>query len=68
MSIFLIKSILALVFFAAAVISYLMMMIQMGVPEKKMNPVTLRRVHRWSGFVYVFLLIFMPWPFRAGAG
>ncbi len=57
MSIFLIKSILAIVFFASSLISFLAMMLQMGIPEKKGNPVALRRIHRFSGFVFVFLLL-----------
>ena len=61
MSIFLIKSILALIFFAAALISYLAMMIQMGVPEKKINLASLRRVHKWSGFAFVLLLIIISY-------
>ncbi len=57
MSIFLIKSILALFFLAAGVISFLAMMLQMGTPEKKWNPVTLRKIHRFSGFTFIVLLL-----------
>ena len=57
MSIFLIKSILALVFLAAGAVAVLAMFSLMGISEHKASPLTLRRLHRAMGFIFVLLLI-----------
>jgi mono/diheme cytochrome c family protein len=57
MSIFLIKSILAILFLAAGFTAFLTMMTLMGKLEKKMNPVTLRRIHKAAGAFFGILLL-----------
>lgn len=57
MSLFLIKSILALFFLAAGVAAVLAMFSLMGKTEHKTSPLTLRKLHRSMGFIFVILLI-----------
>jgi len=57
MSLFLVKSLIACVFFLAGCGAYLSMMALMGRAEKKDNPLMLRRYHRASGFAFAILSI-----------
>jgi hypothetical protein len=52
-----IKIIFATAFLAAALTSFLSMMALMGKPEKKTDPVKLRRIHKRSGIFVLLLLI-----------
>jgi mono/diheme cytochrome c family protein len=57
MSIFLVKSILAVAFLAAGAVAVLAMLSLMGVSEHKTSPQVLRKLHRAMGFIFVILLI-----------
>lgn len=57
LSIFFVKSILSIFFLLFAFISALSMLALMGKTKRKMNPLLLRMIHRWSGVV--FLLLFL---------
>ena len=57
MSIQLLKSILAVILLAAGLVAALAMLISMGRSEKKANPVTLRKVHRTAGYMFVIFLL-----------
>ena len=57
MSFFLIKSILALFFLAAAVSAVTSMLTMMGKAEKKVSPKTLRKIHIISGRIFLLLLL-----------
>jgi Family of unknown function (DUF6529) len=56
MSVFLLKSLLAVALLLSGIIAVLAMLTAMGRAEKKANPVTLRKVHRVSGYVFALLL------------
>ena len=57
MSIFLIKSILSLFFLLAGLSAVISMFTIMGRQEKKMKPVTLRKIHKTSGRIFFILLL-----------
>lgn len=57
MSIFLVKSIRALVFLAAEVAAVLSMLSLMGIPQHKASPHTLRKLHGAMGLVFAVLLV-----------
>jgi len=57
MSIFLVKSILAIVFLVAGAVAVLAMLSLMGVSEHKTSPKALRKLHRAMGFIFVILLV-----------
>ncbi len=57
MSPFFVKSVLALVFVAAGSAAALAMFALMGRSEHKTSPMTLRRLHRAMGYVFVVLLV-----------
>jgi len=57
MSIFLIKSIMASFFLGLSLSAFFSMMTLMGKSEKKLGAVTLRRIHKTSGFLYFALLL-----------
>jgi cytochrome c len=56
-SLFLIKSIMATVLLLSGLCAALAMLISMGRVEKKTSPVTLRKVHRASGYIFALLLL-----------
>ncbi len=56
MSFFLIKSILALVFFISAVGAATSMLMMMGKTDKRTDPKTLRTIHKISGRLFLILL------------
>jgi len=57
MSNYLLKSLIAVVFLGVALVSFFSMMSLLGKPERKGDPVRLRKVHRASGIAYVVLLL-----------
>lgn len=57
MSFILLKSILAFIFLASAVIAVLSMLTMMGKTEKKISPKTLKTMHRISGRLFLILLL-----------
>jgi cytochrome c2 len=57
MSIILIKSILALILLATAVSAVISMFTIMGKAEKKIDPKTLRKIHKISGLLFLLLLL-----------
>jgi cytochrome c553 len=57
MSFFLFKSILALFFLITALVALLSMLTSMGKIEKKLNPNSLRKIHKISGFLFFILLL-----------
>ncbi len=57
MSMFMLKSILAVVFMAAGAAAVLAMLSLMGVTEHKTSPLSLRRLHRAMGWIFIILLI-----------
>jgi cytochrome c551/c552 len=57
MSIFLVKSILALFFLVTAMIAVISMLTIMGKAEKKISPKALRKIHKISGFLFFILLL-----------
>lgn len=59
MSIYLIKSILAIALLIAGLSAALTMLISMGRPEKKASPSALRKIHRTAGYLFVMLLLFL---------
>jgi len=54
---YMLKTILATAFMAAALVSFWSMMTLMGKPEKKTDPAKLRTIHRAAGIVIVVLLV-----------
>ena len=57
MSLFLLKSILAIALLITGLSAALAMLISMGRAEKKASPATLRRVHRATGYLFAVLLL-----------
>ena len=57
MSVFLFKSLLALVFLVAGVIAVICMFALMGKTERKVSVTFLRRMHKGMGFVFAVLLL-----------
>lgn len=57
MSFFLIKTILALFFLAAGVSATISMLTMMGKVEKKIDPKSLRKIHKISGRLFLLLLL-----------
>jgi len=57
MSLFLFKSILALIFLVAGVIAIICMFALMGKTERKISATFLRRMHKVAGFVFAILLL-----------
>ncbi|OGD31743.1 MAG: hypothetical protein A2V45_15880 [Candidatus Aminicenantes bacterium RBG_19FT_COMBO_58_17] len=57
MSVFLLKSILAIALLITGLSAALAMLISMGRAEKKANPATLRKVHRVAGYLFALLLL-----------
>lgn len=57
MSFFLLKTVLAFFFLAAALSSVMSMLTMMGKAEKKISPKTLRNIHKISGRVFLLLLL-----------
>jgi len=57
MSLFLFKSILALIFLVAGVIAVICMFALMGKTERKVSASFLRRMHKGAGFVFAILLL-----------
>ncbi|MBD3414855.1 MAG: c-type cytochrome [Candidatus Aminicenantes bacterium] len=57
MSLFLFKSMLAVVFFAAAVTAVISMLTLMGRQEKKISSKGLRQIHRAAGYTFFIFLI-----------
>src|SRR4030042_1443455 len=57
MSVFLLKSILAIALLITGLSAALAMLISMGRTEKKANPATLRKVHRVAGYMFALLLL-----------
>ena len=61
MPIFMLKSILAVVFLGASVVAVLSMLTMMGKTEKKPDPKTLRFIHKTAGFVFFVLLLVLSY-------
>jgi mono/diheme cytochrome c family protein len=57
MPLFLLKSVLAVLFLVAGAVGTLAMFCLMGKTEHKTSPMTLRRLHRSMGFIFVLLLV-----------
>jgi len=57
MSVFLLKSILAIALLIAGLSAALAMLISMGRAEKKVSPITLRKIHRTAGYLFALLLL-----------
>jgi len=57
MSLFLLKSILAIGLLLSGLSAALAMLISMGRAEKKASPATLRKVHRAAGYLFALLLL-----------
>ena len=57
MSVFLLKSILAIALLITGLSAALAMLVSMGRAEKKANPATLRKVHRVAGYMFALLLL-----------
>jgi mono/diheme cytochrome c family protein len=57
MSLFLFKSLLALIFLVAGVIAVICMFALMGKTERKISATFLRRMHKGMGFVFAILLL-----------
>jgi cytochrome c2 len=57
MSVFLLKSILAIALLIAGLSAALAMLISLGRAEKKVSPTTLRKVHRAAGYLFALLLL-----------
>ncbi|MFZ2054441.1 MAG: cytochrome c [Candidatus Aminicenantales bacterium] len=57
MTVYLVKSIVAVVFLIFALSAALSMLILMGRPEKKTSPERLRRLHRLAGYLFALLLL-----------
>jgi mono/diheme cytochrome c family protein len=57
MSLFMIKSLLAAVFFAASIVAVVSMLTMMGKKDTKMSPKTLRIIHKTAGFIFLILLL-----------
>jgi cytochrome c len=57
MTIYLAKSLLAVVFLVLALAAALSMLTLMGRTEKKAGPETLRKIHRTAGYLYAFVLL-----------
>jgi mono/diheme cytochrome c family protein len=59
MSLFLLKSIIAVFFLGAALVAALAMLTLMGKMERKSGPETLRKIHKRAGFVFGLLLLIL---------
>jgi hypothetical protein len=57
MSDYLLKSLIAIVLLGAGLTSFLTMMALMGRTGERTNAAKLRRLHKWSGFAYLALLL-----------
>lgn len=57
MPLFMLKSILAAVFLAASATAVFSMLTMQGKTEKKVNPKTLRFIHKTAGFIFFILLL-----------
>ena len=57
MSLFLIKSILSIIFLLSGLVAIICMLTQMGKAEKKISAAFLRKMHKISGFVFFGLLL-----------
>ena len=57
MDLFLLKSILAVVFLISGIVAVLAMLSLMGKSEHKTSPQVLRKLHRAMGFIFIVLLI-----------
>jgi len=57
MSVFLLKSLLASALLIAGLSAALAMLISMGRAEKKVSPITLRKIHRTAGYLFALLLL-----------
>lgn len=71
MSIFLVKSILAIGLLAVGIVGVLAMLSLMGKSEHKTSPLVLRKLHRSMGFIFVILLIITSYlciKYVAGVG
>ena len=61
MPLFMFKSILAVVFFAASLVAVFSMLTMMGKSEKKVSPKTLKAVHKTAGFIFFALLLVLSY-------
>lgn len=57
MSVFLLKSILAIALLVTGLSAATAMLISMGRAEKKASPITLRKIHRTAGYLFALLLL-----------
>ncbi len=57
MSIYWLKSILAIALLVTGLSAALAMLISLGRAEKKASPITLRKIHRTAGYLFAFLLL-----------
>jgi len=57
MSVFLLKSILAIALLITGLSAATAMLISMGRAEKKASPITLRKIHRTAGYLFALLLL-----------
>ncbi|MCJ7579513.1 MAG: cytochrome c [Candidatus Aminicenantes bacterium] len=71
MPIFLLKSIMGLIFFAAALGAALSMLTLMGRPNRKMQPSLLKILHKTNGYIFFLLLLVISYiciKYVAGVG
>ena len=61
MSLFMVKSILAVFFILAALIAVICMLSLMGKAERKVSAQLLRKMHRVAGFVFTGLLLLISY-------
>jgi cytochrome c553 len=61
MSIFLLKSIIAVFFFVVGVIAVFSMLTLMGKTERKMSATSLRKIHRGAGLAFTLLLFILSY-------
>jgi len=57
MSIFMLKSLLAILFLGAALTAAAAMLTMMGKLEKKTDPLTLKKIHKIAGYAFALLLV-----------
>ena len=57
MSVYTLKSILAILLLASGLSAALAMLISMGRPEKRASPAALRKIHRCAGYIFSSLLL-----------
>jgi hypothetical protein len=57
MSDYLLKSLIAVIFLAAALTAFLSMMARFGRPGDETRAARLRKIHQTSGAIYIFLLV-----------